>query len=870
MCVRGKTKSYTVSQLRQGVKIPLLQDEIFQERIRDLYEQFVIQPGTYVDDTAGSREHLPTGCRFEIVAPYPEMEGEGVMIITLGDDSLNSGSQLLPPDFEDFGAYEWHRLVPFNRNTTWDVPSAAMNRFAKNTIYRSDDMPPGVIHMRTLGEVTNVLGPDSELSGYDPDRPVIWITPVFSVRPYGFIPPQEIKGAMGIHTQGVSYDAAIADLALNYDGLRRYPLSFPVAVRNNYHGAEAVFENIILELPTHSILQSVDKKEWPAFLGNRNDFKRSYESGHKVAAFSLGIIHPGSGEYAAIVENTRAVLELLGPQGDDDTWAISNDEGTVQARSFSAPISSLDGTMVEEVDAGLGILDEIGDVLIMALEIGAMFFKHAAADDNFGYTASHKKSFYHLLKRDLKTMLEYAASIREGDAASSILEILQIFEDTSGKSLATAGSMTLPSLKFLGTYLGVEVGNHHHLSADEIVAIEGNFPETETVTLNVVQSAVNPEVLALAPAAKGHAESGVALPDGFGEKKSGRVTDYKQPALQNMREGYTSGTPVLFVSRLHDGSGGVSTSQKVYSMYEAAGTNGYHKVIKRTAFPLGDGTVVDLTDLPYRDKSDPYARSYFLRFTGRVTGIFDTRVHHYRGTFGDVFDYNQFKVLHGADTPASADRAYGTYTSLWTAMVPVAEAEDITSANPKDPEHKYYGFFATGLRFDIGVSWTANGVDIGQYINLPWPSSDTGLVWEGVVEIFRAPGDGGAGLLGRLPDPKIAEKQRGSKSKHSPASLVWPRIGSVVPSDPVMRRTLSLTRHVDKAKKRERIQPIRFSKHSHGQRSARPTRAAAAASSSSHPKPKASTAKGKHPSKKKAHQHAVTPARGKGKGRRRK
>jgi hypothetical protein len=749
-----------------------LEDYNFTARVREVYEQFVMQPGTY--RSSDGVEKLDTGLRLDFIFPYKDMQGMIAGIVTVGDDSLEA-SQFEEPDWESFTSYEWSfTLSPSGKPFHWNVPAQVLKRFTTgNTVYRSNDLSPGVLNLKTIGKLSSVLGPDSTLgSGYDNEEIVMYVTPVIGVRPFGFQPVKQLTGALGVHHSNASYDASLADLALNYHSRDAHPISFPVPIGVTQQSAGAQLHPVVIDVSTWTLLQSFPTEErWPPIFGTtRADAVLAHDAGKLVAAFQLFVLFPGSGEYAEIVQNTAAVLEALGEEGDAETVATRDaTTGEVKTRTFSAPTNVVSEAENATDDAAGGslILDVLGDVALFCLEL---ILAKKDIDNDFHYESNNGSTWADFVSANLREMLIYAASVRDGEAAESILEVLEILEEASGELIAVGATSGLtPILEFMGYYNGdraIAGQGHPHLTSAELTEIEGKTEDSRVVHLNVMRSDVNPKVAILAPIQKQFE---------FGQPTQKRLTtyteDYRQVPYSAMNEGYIGGAPVMFVSRFGAGAGGLPGSPLALgSLYSVANAiDGVYPIIHRDAFPFPDGDL-DLTNLPYRDPADPSKRDYNLRFTGRVVGLFNMDT----VTDGDStsFSMAEFIKIHGVDATPDPDRRYGEYTSLWTGLLARVEDDVITGGNTIDPAHEYYiGALLTGIRRALSGGY-GTGVDMSHYINNPW--TNMGFVWEGVVELSRAPADHGVGLLGRTPKVKRGQEA----SSLSP----WPNRKMVKPS----------------------------------------------------------------------------------------
>ena len=834
----GETINFSIGDLRTGLaKLNVYEDQNFISRIRAIYEQFVPQPGTYVDSD-GKEIHLPSGVTFKCYLPNPALRGSIGMILTVADESSGMAPNNAP-DFDDFKSYQWSKFIVVNGEAQlhYHVPKAALARYSPNgNVYRQQDLAPVTIWLQELGRLSSILGPE-DAGGFSSEDIALSIVPYYGVRPDGYVPESDSSAQALILGQEHSYDMAIADLRLNYD---RYPAvkvttSIPTSMGPLVGQASAV--PLVLYAGVGGMLDSISEANWPPFLGDRDVLKDSFKDGHNLAMFVLWMVLPGNGDYAAVLAATKDVVDGMTPSElaiyDSNTTATT--DGTdVTTRTYGSPAQIFDDVAETMADVGAWIVDFGSEMLLPALEVAlsvALMAKQPAykSGGSWSWSTTHKTTYEGWLDHAFKHMIVgLQAMLADGSGLEEAVgAIKRDWEDSSIQSLE-AGNVRVPALEYMGAYKWdasePKIKGHPAPTEAQVADVAARALETTTkdFSYNVIRSEnVNPRISCLAP---------ILGSEGTVQKQRSSAplvsSKYKKDSRLLAPEGLLGGTPVIIASRENPAEPG-KTRASIYHFDDAHEVS----VIQRSAWPTSDGNFIDLTSDEYRGTQlNGSLVATTLKFTGYLATNFDKSAY----PLGSTMDPSTLLFRYGADS-TYVDQHPGPLSAMISGQIQYVEDENISVTNSVDPDFEFItDSFANSLFTSIGRA----GIGWGSLFG----GSFDGYLFIGVVHVQKTMG-GSAGA------------HRGIKAKRIPSrgDFMQPKAVPSKPADPRSIRSLSLSHDVNKKT-----------------RTLRPFPASSRASSSSSPHPKVrghSSGRGRStPSSTPQRSHANA----KGKGRRRK
>lgn len=789
----------------RGVRVPVGEGKVFNRKILSGNERFVFQPGTYVGDGANDVRtiHIPTGAQFEVSEYYPAMQGLIVAILIIGEDNET------PPNWDDWSAYQYHwkaqllegghqvmrhdrgRYVPVD---TVEIPAFALREYTKdNTVFESLEYhPPCSLWLKSMNKVSNILGTINTTSGYSLNDKVIAIQGQYGVKPDGFQP--RLINSEAIVAEAPAHQIGIVDLARSES--ESYELvDFPVTVSTGSQTQNESLYPVIVRVNGPSIKNSIlTDSHWPPFLPSRSQYITDVED-NKVAVFVLYLFMEGDGPVSQLISNTKQVTQyrIDNGYGDKDSLIDDGTGDTAGALYETAKNGLMSAAQTVETSLGTMMLDFItGSASIL---LGALFAAFKEGRTNETYTSAH--SWEQFLSHWSDHILDGALRPLRGDAKTDFEEYRNHLQKARVNAAANGLSDVLPALEFIDLYpaFGADkdgrdgVGDYD-LSEDDYVAIRSALEgKTKTLRLKIRRSRANDRVACLKSLDSVNGTEKNIAP------KMQYTVGYTEPARQTMHENAIEPVPVWLLFGKSDLAG---TGAFSYScvMYRDRGTTVPGEKLLRTEWPLlidgSDEGTVDLTDLPFRSKTDAEVL-YRAVANARFVCAFDNDVDQiYRTEFDP-------KPYVGSTSSDSLDTAsWGIFSRTIHFSVAPMEASNISVSNPNDPDYQFWSPPLHGSRNDKGAAIYSGQATTGEM----FPETDalytnSGFVARGHVYIVKEPDANIVNVFGKRSQKRA---QPIASSSYTPSGHI-PR--ELVAHDQRMRR-MQIER-----KRMSKLQPYR-------------------------------------------------------------
>jgi hypothetical protein len=687
----GSPIGITAGQLDLGVTVPLSGNTIFMNWVR-LYERYLFRPGEYEHN--GGVVKLSSGLRVRMEFPYTEMQGKISGVITVDDE--NGGYVRADQiNWDDVFSYQWSRTFDPKSNG-WDIPREALEYVEGNQSYRSGNrVYPCNLHLKALGQISNVLGPDSTGAGYDTNRVVAYLYPEFGVEFIGRLPFDSLNGigsfgSGAVVSSGQDYEDNIASLAANYDKAESYSIMqrMPVSLSYNATTSGATLVPLEISFPTMALVNSIKDSAWPSGLPTKAAMQNAFDLGQKTASFTIFMMIPSSGDIQRILQVTDDVLALLGESAHQKTLATFKEDGSISTRSFGSSGKVMHGVVDEGLaQTGDWIATEGYEMLIGVLEYASALLK---TDEHSTYTLNTQGDFEKFLGKELAPALAYTIANYSDEFGDVVARVDEMYEEIKAGFAGEIGTRVVPAIIFNGNYPGTYESAKWHTTEEERAQILSELPAEMDVYFNVIKSPLDASYMCLA----GSAHQIDVTTGAFKQtEERSAAKDVAPPFADMMESSVSNSIPVVIVTS--------GMESHVYYNGDPTDQQSALPILSRTDWPIRPGVRVDLSDAEYQTLDPSLYRIPMFRFEGSVVG---------KGVGteflgGSTFDYLALQEFaYTGATATITDARYGLFSDVFTSyLMPMC---DLTAGGIAFDPTMWDGFLS-GIAWDNAKSGTA-------------------------------------------------------------------------------------------------------------------------------------------------------------------